>query len=133
MGRYLLDTHTAIWYFSGDNALSKTAKEIILPLSNQIYLSIISAWEVAIKLSIGKLDIDGNTADFINDAESNGFIFLPIKPFHLAVYETLPLIHRDPAYLRYDDRLLIATALDERMSLISADKNIARYDVPFVW
>ena len=128
MGRYLLDTHTAIWYFSGDNALSKTAKEIILPLSNQIHLSIISAWEVVIKLSIGKLDIDGTTADFINDAESNGFIFLPIKPSHLAVYESLPMIHRDPF-----DRLLIATALDEQMSLISADKNIAQYDVPLIW
>jgi PIN domain nuclease of toxin-antitoxin system len=128
MGRYLLDTHTAIWYFSGDDALSKTAKEIILPLSNEIHLSIISAWEIAIKLSIGKLDIDGNTADFIQDAESNGFIFLPIKPSHLAVYESLPLIHRDPF-----DRLLVATALDEQMSLISADKNIAQYDVPLIW
>ena len=128
MGRYLLDTHTAIWYFSGDDALSKTAKEIILPLSNQIYLSIISAWEIAIKLNIGKLDIDGNTANFFRDAETNGFIFLPIKPSHLAVYETLPLIHRDPF-----DRLLIATAIDEQMTLISADKNIAQYDVPLIW
>ncbi len=128
MGRYLLDTHTAIWYFNGDNALSKTAKETILPLSNQIYLSIISAWEIAIKLSIGKLDIDGSTADFINDAESSGFIFLPIKPSHLTVLESLPMIHRDPF-----DRLLIATALDEQMSFISADKNIAQYDVPLIW
>jgi PIN domain nuclease of toxin-antitoxin system len=128
MGRYLLDTHTAIWYFNGDNVLSKTAKEIILPLSNQIHLSIISAWEIAIKHSIGKLDIDGNTADFIHDAESNGFIFLPINPSHLAVYESLPLIHRDPF-----DRLLIATALDEQMPIISADKNIAQYDVPLIW
>jgi PIN domain nuclease of toxin-antitoxin system len=128
MGRYLLDTHTAIWYFSGDNALSETAKKIILPLSNQIYLSIISAWEIAIKHNIGKLDIEGNTTDYINDAESNGFIFLPIKPSHLAVYESLPLIHRDPF-----DRLLIATAIDEQMSIISADKNIALYDVPLIW
>jgi len=128
MGHYLLDTHTAIWYFSGDNALSQTAKEIISPLSNQIYLSIISAWEVAIKLNIGKLDIDGNTVDFINDAESNGFIFLPIKPSHLAIYETLPMLHRDPF-----DRLLVATAIDEQMTLITADKNIAQYDVPLIW
>jgi len=69
MNRYLLDTHTAMWYFNGDKTLSKTAGEIILELSNQIHLSIISAWEIAIKHSIGKLDIDGNTADFINDAD----------------------------------------------------------------
>jgi len=128
MGRYLLDTHTAIWFFNGDNALSETAKKIILDTSNIKYLNIVSAWEVAIKLSIGKLDIDGNTIDFIQDAESNDFIFLPIKPSHLTVLETLPMIHRDPF-----DRLLIATAIDEQMSFISADKNVAQYDVPLIW
>ena len=128
MGRYLLDTHTAIWYFNGDNALSKTAKEIIFPLSNQIYLSIISAWEIAIKVSLGKLDFKGKTARFVRLAETYGFTILPIKPSHLAVYETLPMNHRDPF-----DRLLIATALDEQMTLISADKNIAQYDVPLIW
>jgi PIN domain nuclease of toxin-antitoxin system len=128
MGRYLLDTHAAIWFFNGDNMLSETAKKIILDTSNIKYLSIASAWEVAIKLSIGKLDIDGNTANFIHDVEANGFIFLPIKPSHLIVYESLPLIHRDPF-----DRLLVATAIDEQMFLISADKNIAQYDVPLIW
>jgi PIN domain nuclease of toxin-antitoxin system len=128
MDRYLLDTHTAIWFFNGDNALSETAKKIILDTSNIKYLSIASAWEIAIKLSIGKLDIDGNTADFIHDVESNGFIFLPIKPSHLSVYESLPLLHRDPF-----DRLLVATAISEQMTFISADKNVAQYDVPLIW
>jgi PIN domain nuclease of toxin-antitoxin system len=128
MGRYLLDTHTAIWFFNGDNALSETAKKIILDTSNIKYLNIASAWEIAIKLSIGKLDIAGNTADFIHDAETNGFIFVPIKTVQLTALEKLPLLHRDPF-----DRLLIATAISEQMTLISADKNIAQYDVPLVW
>ena len=128
MGRYLLDTHIAIWFFNGDNALSETARKIILDTSNIKYLNIASAWEIAIKLSIGKLDIAGNTADFIHDAETNGFIFVPIKIAHLAVLEKLPLLHRDPF-----DRLLIATAISEQMTFISADKNVAQYDVPLIW
>ena len=124
MGRFLLDTHIAIWFFNGDNSLSATSKEIILDTSNVKYLSITSAWEVAIKLNIGKLNIAGKTADFIQDAETNGFIFLPIKSSHLTVLEALPMIHRDPF-----DRLLIAAAIAEQMTLITHDKNIAQYKV----
>ena len=128
MTGYLLDTHTAIWFFNGDSQLSAAAKQVILGLSNTKYLSIVSAWEVAIKLSIGKLEISGKTADFIQDAESNGIIILPIKPSHLTTFESLPFIHRDPF-----DRLLIASALAEEMTLITDDNNIARYNVPQVW
>ena len=128
MAGYLLDTHTAIWFFNGDEQLSKTAHQIIRNFSNPVYISIVSAWEVAIKLGIGKLNILGKTADFIQDAETNNIILLPIKPSHLTVLETLPLIHRDPF-----DRLLIATAISEQMTFITADKNISQYDVPKIW
>jgi len=89
MGRYLLDTHTAIWYFSGDKALSKAAREIILDLSNQIYLSVSSAWELAIKINLRKLEFNGQSARFIHLAEKYGFIILPIKTNHLTVLEEL--------------------------------------------
>jgi PIN domain nuclease of toxin-antitoxin system len=128
MNRYLLDTHTAMWYFNGDKTLSKTAGEIIRKLSNQIYLSIISVWELAIKINLGKLNFTGQAARFVHLSETDGFTILPIKTSHLTVLESLPLIHRDPF-----DRLLIATALDEQMPLISADKNIAQYNVPLIW
>ena len=128
MERFLLDTHTAIWFFIGDNVLSEAAKKIILNASNTKYLSIASAWEVAIKLSIGKLDIDGKTADFVNDAENNGFNILPIKPSHLSALENMPMIHRDPF-----DRFLIAAAIAEEMTLITVDKNIQRYEVSQIW
>ena len=128
MARYLLDTHTAIWFFNGNDSLSEIAKKIILDTSNVKYLSIASVWEVAIKISIGKLDIIGKTKDFISDAENSGFTILPIRTAHLCALETLPMIHRDPF-----DRLLVATALAEEMRLITADKNIAQYDVSQLW
>ena len=128
MPRYLLDTHTAIWFFNGDVRLSASARSIICDQSNLMYLSIASAWEVAIKFRLGKLDIDGSTADFIQDAESASITLLPIKPAHLNALETLPMIHRDPF-----DRLLIATALAEAMTLVTADENIEKYDVRQLW
>jgi len=128
MTRYLIDTHTAMWFFNGDAKLSKTANDIIYDFSNPIYMSIASAWEVAIKLSIGKLDIVNSTADFLHDAETNKIIILPISPASLTVLETLPIIHRDPF-----DRLLIATAIAEQMTLITDDENIAKYEVSQIW
>jgi len=128
MGNYLIDTHTAIWYFNGDKALSKTAREVILDLSNQINLSIISAWELAIKVSLGKLEFKGQVARFVHFAETYGITILPIKTSHLSALESLPWIHRDPF-----DRLLVATAISEQMTFISADKNVTQYDVPLLW
>ena len=128
MTRYLIDTHTAMWFFNGDIKLSKTANEIIYDFSNPIYMSIASAWDVAIKLSIGKLDIVSNTADFLRDAETNKIIILPIVPASLTVLESLPMIHRDPF-----DRLLIATAIAEQMTLITDDENIKKYEVSQIW
>ena len=128
MSAYLLDTHTAIWFFNGDTRLSGSARRLICDHSTPVYLSIASAWEVAIKLRIGKLDIDGRVADFIQDAEDNNIAILPVKTAHLTSLETLPMIHRDPF-----DRLLVATALAEGMTLITADENITQYTVPQVW
>jgi PIN domain nuclease of toxin-antitoxin system len=108
-----------LWFFNGDLRLSKTANEIIYDFSNSIYMSIASAWEVAIKLSIGKLDIVSNTADFLRDAETNKIIILPIAPASLTVLEKLPMIHRDPF-----DRLLVATAIAEQMTLVTDDRNV---------
>jgi len=128
MTHYLLDTHAAIWFFNGNNSLSKTANQIIRDFSNPIFISIASAWEIAIKLSNGKLDINGKIIDFIQDAEANDITILPIKPSHLTVLETLPIIHRDPF-----DRLLIASAIAEKMTLITVDENIQKYEVSQIW
>jgi PIN domain nuclease of toxin-antitoxin system len=128
MGGYLLDTHAAIWFFNGDDSLSKTANSIIRDLSNDVFISIASAWELAIKIGIGKLNFAGKVAGFVHLAEENEITIMPITPSHLATLEILPMIHRDPF-----DRLLVATAIYEHMTLITADENIARYDVSHVW
>ena len=124
----MLDTHAAIWFFNGDEKLSQTAKSVILERSNRKYISIVSAWEIAIKIGTGKLDFEGRAAGFIQLAESNGFTILPIKAAYLSLIETLPMIHRDPF-----DRLLAATAIAEEMTIITADENIAKYPVSHIW
>lgn len=97
MGDYLLDTHTAIWFFCDDIKLSQTARQIILDPSNRRYVSIASVWELAIKISTGKLKFSGKSAGFIRLAEANGlFVISTISPSYLAILETLPPIHRDP-------------------------------------
>ena len=128
MESYLLDTHAAIWFFNGSETLSKTADRIIRDFSNPIYLSIVSVWELAIKISVGKMAFNDKTTGFVRLAEKNEITILPIKIAHITALETLPLLHRDPF-----DRLLIATAISEKMTFISADKNIAKYNVPLVW
>ena len=128
MAGYLLDTHTAVWFFDGNDALSEIANRTIRDLSNPIFLSIASAWELAIKIGIGKLDFDGKTAGFLRLAETNDIAILPVKTTHLTTLESLPLIHRDPF-----DRILIATAIAERITLITNDENIAKYNVLQVW
>ena len=105
-------------------ALSETAKQAILNPSNIKSLSIVSAWELAIKISLKKMKFAGKVSGFIRLVENSGFTILPIKPAHLSALETLPMIHRDPF-----DRLLVATALVEKMTLITADENIAHYEV----
>jgi PIN domain nuclease of toxin-antitoxin system len=128
MGDYLLDTHTAIWSFSDDKRLSLRAEQIILDSSNNISISIASVWELAIKIGIGKMKFPGNSANFVRVAEDNDFLVIPIEPSYLTVLESLPPIHRDPF-----DRIIIATAIVEQMTIITADESITRYDVPHIW
>ena len=128
MASFLLGTHAAIWFLNGDDRISKNAKSTITNFSNSKFLSIASIWEVAIKIGLGKLEFTGKTDGLIKLAETNGITILPIKPGYLSTLETLPLIHRDPF-----DRLLVATAIYEQMTIITADENIAKYPVSHLW
>jgi len=123
-----LDTHTAIWFLKDGSALSKAAYDIITEPSNPLYISIASVWELAIKISIGKMNFTGKIPKFVELVEENNITIIPIETYYLPILNILPSIHRDPF-----DRMLIATAMVENMTLISADKDIARYNVPLVW
>ena len=126
--KYLLDTHTAIWALGDTTKLSETAKAIFDDISIPLYISIISAWEIAIKASIGKLNYVGGAAFFLDKMQINGVELLNIASAHLTQVENMPFFHRDPF-----DRLLIATAKVEGMTVITADENISKYDIPVVW
>ncbi|MDR1321761.1 MAG: type II toxin-antitoxin system VapC family toxin [Gracilibacteraceae bacterium] len=126
--RYLLDTHTALWALENKTKLSANAAAIIGDVTVSLALSVASAWEVAIKVSMEKLDFEGGVAAFLRKMKDNGVAILNIEERHVEAVENLPYIHRDPF-----DRVLIATALADGMTIITADANIKKYDVNWVY
>jgi PIN domain nuclease of toxin-antitoxin system len=116
----LLDTHVILWWLTDDLALSDEVKTR-LDDEPDVYVSPASLWEVTIKQSIGKLSEPIDVAEEIRDS---GFRELPITFHHAIAAGRLPLIHRDPF-----DRMLVAQALCEGLTLVSRDPHIRRYDV----
>ncbi|MCL2087988.1 MAG: type II toxin-antitoxin system VapC family toxin [Oscillospiraceae bacterium] len=121
----LLDTHAVLWFLNGEK-MPENIKEMITDGEN--YISVVSLWEVAIKMNIGKYTFNGGFSKFRELVRNNGFKLLPIKDEYMEQLFRLPLIHRDPF-----DRLIIATAIDEKLTLITADENIQKYDVKWEW
>ena len=123
--KLLLDTHTALWWINEQDRFSPQVKAIMLNEEHRFFFSIASAWEIAIKVSIGKLAIDGGIRAFFSRLENSPISLLSLTQQHLEIVETLPFLHHDPF-----DRLLIATAKAESMTILTADGNIHKYDVP---
>jgi PIN domain nuclease of toxin-antitoxin system len=121
MQRFLLDTHVLIWWLEDADTLGPRCREIIANPRNEIYVSAASTWEISIKASLGKIqapeDLDGVVED-------EGFSKLPISLFHGQAAGRLPVIHRDPF-----DRMLIAQAQVEGLILLTADENVAKYQI----
>lgn len=127
--RLLLDTHAFLWWVADDERLSRRARAAMASEANTCLLSAASAWEVAIKASIGKLDVGGDVARFVGEQVAlNRFVALPIGLDQAARVAALPLHHRDPF-----DRLLVAQALTEDAAIVSADAVFGRYGVKRVW
>ena len=126
--KILLDTHAAKWFFDDDKRLSQSAIDTIYSPMSDIYISMASIWEMAIKLSIGKLHLNGGIDNFINAIDDNGFRVLDIAPEHAKEVIKLPHIHGDPF-----DRMLIAQAMIEDMVIMTVDTNIAKYEVTIIW
>jgi len=124
----ILDTHAVIWFFEGDKRLSKTALDAIYNLDNNIYVSIASVWEMAIKLSTGKLEFEGGIERFIETIYKNEFVLLDISPAHIVNIIKLPFVHHDPF-----DRMLIAQASAENMTVMTVDENVLKYDINTIW
>jgi PIN domain nuclease of toxin-antitoxin system len=125
----LLDSHAFLWFCEGSSSLSATARAGIENPANTIYLSQATAWEVAIKTSLGKLRLSVPYEDlFPGKVISNGFRMLPSDFRHYGMLLTLPHHHRDPF-----DRLLIAQALCGNLTLVSGDARFPAYGVSLLW
>ncbi|MGV1100879.1 type II toxin-antitoxin system VapC family toxin [Thiovibrio sp. JS02] len=121
MMRLLLDTHTFLWWLSDDPQLGKKAKATIRDGRNQVYVSAVSTWEAAIKQALGKLHAPENLESIVEDER---FIKLPISLHHGEIAGRLPAHHRDPF-----DRMLVAQAQAEGLTIVTADLRIPLYTV----
>jgi PIN domain nuclease of toxin-antitoxin system len=127
--RALLDTHVFLWWIVGDSALSSRVSAIIGDSTNDLFLSAASAWEIAIKARLGRLDLSGAPEVVIPEQMAlNAIQSLPVQISHALHVYTLPDHHRDPF-----DRLLVAQSQLENMPIITADPQIARYAVEVIW
>jgi len=117
---FVLDTHVLLWWLTGQPLTPEATAAIIDP-SHDVYISVVTGWEIALKSSQGKLAIDG---DLTEDIYANGFDFLPIRWSHASQAGALPNHHRDPF-----DRMLIAQCQSEGFTLISRDLNMTKYEV----
>jgi PIN domain nuclease of toxin-antitoxin system len=125
----LLDTHTLLWFLGGDDRLSSRARAAIEDLSNRRLFSIAGAWEIAIKVSLGKLRLTAPFHQLIpGQLHANGIELLGLRPEHIAELITLPMHHRDPF-----DRILVTQAVIERAVLVSADPVLDNYGIDRIW
>ena len=123
-GDLLLDTHAAIWWME-DSARLPAACYRAVRRRGFAYVSLASAWEVAIKTSLGRLRL---AAPFGATVDASGFAFLPLTLQHVEEVAALPLHHRDPF-----DRMLVAQARVEALTLVTGDRRLAAYDVRTFW
>ncbi len=120
----LLDTHALIWVFSQDPRLSKAATEAIRDGGNLVFVSAATAWEIAIKKALGKLQVPGNYQEGLRRYR---FTPLSITTDHALAVEQLAPHHKDPF-----DRMLVAQARIERLTLVTRDPNMKAYGVPIL-
>lgn len=127
MNRLLLDTHALIWFVSNDPNLPVSTRDQI-ESADDVFLSIASLWEMAIKLNIGKLPLQGNFEDIEPQLIAAGITILPLTFADTVQFRYLPLHHRDPF-----DRILVAQAINHSLVLVNRDVAFDAYDLQRVW
>lgn len=122
--KLLLDTHVFLWFLEGDTSLSAKARTLIESHENNVYVSVISLFEISIKLKLGKISLQQPLEAIFQYIITANIEILPISNLHLLHYQKIPLHsdHRDPF-----DRLIIATAVAENAELISVDSKFQYY------
>ena len=125
----LLDTQFLLWSLTGDKHLSRRGREAWLDPANSLFFSMAGYWEIAVKVNIGKLELAPGWDRIIGDEiKRNDIRFVPIRAEHCNRLTFLPLHHRDPF-----DRMIIAQAQIESMSLVSADGQFKPYEIDIIW
>lgn len=124
----LIDTHAVIWFITEDRQLPQKIKALIEDPENDCFVSIASLWEIGIKHSLGKLDLKVNLKKIFELIELSGLSVIPITTTHILTNTTLDFHHRDPF-----DRLLIAQAKSEGLTLVTKDEMFKEYNILQVW
>ena len=119
--RLLLDTHVFLWWLTDDPRLDADRRAAIADPDALVHVSAATIWEIAIKEALGRIDLD---ADLAAEIEAGGFTELPIQSRHALVAGRLPQHHGDPF-----DRMLVAQARDEQMTLVTQDRALTAYEV----
>lgn len=125
---YLLDTHTFIWWHDKPELLSEKVLNVCEDVNNSLSVSVVSLWEMQIKLQLGKLKLANSLTDMVTTQQRNGVNILPVSIQHIFGLENMPLHHKDPF-----DRLLIAQAIADDLILLSKDEYFKSYPVKCLW
>ena len=128
MQQNLLDTHTLIWFINGSKELSQTARHTIEADDTNNFVSIVSLWEIAIKISLGKLELKTPFNQIGRQITENGFDILPVTFEDTLLIASLPFHHKDPF-----DRIIIAQAITNKLTIISKDEQFFNYSVKVLW
>lgn len=126
--KLLLDTHVLLWWLLDNTRLRRPARDAIADAANRVYVSVVNVWEIAIKVGLGKLPVPPNVATWLPaQLQQQQLTVLPITVEHALGVEHLPGHHNDPF-----DRLLIAQAVAEGLTIVTSDPAFARYGVPLI-
>ena len=127
--KILLDTHAFIWWFNEPEKLSTKALAILTDRGHEVFLSVVSVWEMQIKMQAGKLKLAIPLRQLVREqVQTNGLRLLPVVLKHVLTLDSLPAHHKDPF-----DRLLVAQANVESVFLVSGDPMLSGYPVKLVW
>ena len=126
--KYLIDTHILIWALTEPSKLTQITKNIIEQNENEIFVSIISFWEIAIKRSLGKLKLGVSLQEFYDATLNANISILQIEFQNILILDTLPFHHDDPFY-----RIIISQSITENLPIITKDKKFKFYDIDIVW
>ena len=128
MKKYLLDTHTLLWMHDDSREISQEIKDTLSSNDAHLFLSVTSLWEIAIKSQINKLHLEYSLDDIAAYCLDNNILIKPILLYYLNQYSILPLIHKDPF-----DRMIVATAYADSLTLVSKDKQLSAYNIQVIW